>query len=570
MFAMDEMTHFKRSVKANRWLLALLLATWLFVPHQQSAIAQSPGGEPIFEAIIYASAYGNSTIVLQQAVLTSAYFKSAGVADRVVVTPDGLTLATGATTGIYRSGTIRSPLDYTTDVALTWLADVPQGASVSVEVRLSSDGQTWGGWLPVPVEHYPVHDGEYSGALVWVNNTPVYFQFKLTLQAGNSGAAPLLRRLTLFFNDTSQGPSDEVAAAQARSEISNPASAVCPAKPLVISRTAWGCPDGQYSPRWLPAYQSVTHIVINHTATPNSANDWAKVVRSIWNYHANTRGWGDIGYQYLVDPLGNIYEGRAGGDDVIGAYDGFNRGSTGIGYIGCYGNCGYLGLSNADPSSAMLGAGNNLIAWKAGQKGIDPHGSSVYCEATLPHIVPRSDVTCRGGSLSPGDRLRARIPSMRDKVQEKIDACPDSLLISGTVLLQGRTVHAGTEIFLTQVPCPVADDSMVLAAVTDDEGHFNVSPTADYQCLKAHHVCYLTAQKGSPHGNVGTITLPGGDVNGDNCIDISDLTIIGSRNGTANPSPACADVNGDGVVNIYDLVIAARNFGTCGPVTDWE
>jgi len=566
------MKHRKRNVKINRLLLALLLATWLFTPHQKPAVAQVSGEEPVFEAAIYASADGDSAIVMQRAVLTGTYFESTGVTENVVVAPDGLTLDAGATSGAYRSDAIRSPLDYTTDIVPAWLADIPPGASVSVEARLSGDGQTWGGWLPVPVEHYPTRNGEYSGALIWVDNAPVYFQFKLTLQASESGASPVFRHLTLFFNNTSQGPSDALAAAQAHRETSSAASDVCPPKPPVISRTAWGCPDGQGSPRWPPTYQSVHHIVINHTATPNSASDWARVVRSIWNYHANTRGWGDAGYQYLIDPLGNIYEGRAGGDDVIGAYDGFNRGSMGIGYIGCYGNCDYLGLSNADPSLAMLEAGNDLMAWKAGQKGIDPLGSGGYCEATLPNIVARSAITCRGGSLSPGDRLRAHIPSMRDEVQRKIEECHDS--IYGTVLLQGRTDHSGSEVSLFST---ILDFTTTL---TDQQGRFSAAPTANYQWLTAYHACYLTAAKyfvGIPgnglQGDMGTITLPGGDVDGDNCIDILDLTAIGGCNGMRAPllsCPSCADVNGDGVVDIYDLVIAAANFGKCGPVEDWE
>jgi hypothetical protein len=190
------------------------------------------------------------------------------------------------------------------------------------------------------------------------------------------------------------------------------------------------------------------------------------VVRSIWHYHAHILGWGDVGYQYLIDPLGNIYEGRAGGDDVIGAYDGFNRGSMGIGYIGCYGNCGYLGIPNVEPPTAMLEAGNDLIAWKVGQKGLDPFGEGPYCKQTLPTIVSRSDVMCRGGSLSPGKLLDARIPDIRTAVKQRLDDCqtqnkppqidgvtPESGLVSDDILLTvtGQNFRPDEDGFLAQL-----------------------------------------------------------------------------------------------------------------------
>jgi cell division septation protein DedD len=409
----------KRFIRAGALLLALLLAVLLVTLPQQPAAAQ----ESDTGRVTYASVDGNSKIVSQQVVLAAEDFAQADTLNNVQATLEGLTLVEGVSRGVYVSQVIRSPLGFTTDVGPTWLADIPTGASITVEARSSNDGQTWGDWSAVPVEYYPTRAGEYGGVLIWANQSDLYIQFRLTLQVGGSGVSPLFRRLTLFFNDTSQGPSDEAAMAQARRENAEVACLTCPAKPLVIPRTAWGCPTGQSSPYWPPAYQSVTHIVINHTVNPNSADDWARVVRSIWNFHANILGWGDVGYQYLIDPLGNIYEGRAGGDDVIGAFDGFNRGAMGIGYIGCYGNCEYLGLTSAEPAQAMLDAGNELIAWKAGQKGLDPFGSGNYCWQALPNIVARSEVTCRGGSLSPGDFLEAKIPAMRVAVAEKIAAC---------------------------------------------------------------------------------------------------------------------------------------------------
>ena len=79
-------------------------------------------------------------------------------------------------------------------------------------------------------------------------------------------------------------------------------------------------------------------------------------------------------------------QGRAGGDDAIVAFDGFNRGAMGIGYIGCYGNCDYLGIPNAEPSTEMLAAGNELIAWKVGQN--EPRLFSWLASSQLNSVCP--------------------------------------------------------------------------------------------------------------------------------------------------------------------------------------
>jgi subtilisin family serine protease len=140
--------------------------------------------------------------------------------------------------------------------------------------------------------------------------------------------------------------------------------------------------------------------------------------------------------------------------------------------------------------------------------------------------------------------------------------------ISGTVLLQSRTDHSGTNIYLREEPCSPSLNGEP-AAVTDAEGHFRVNPPAErqYQCLQAVQLGYLVGQKDLPEGELGTITLPGGDVFQDGVINILDLAFMAIHYRSDNPM---ADVNGDGQVDIFDLTIAASNYNQRGPVTNWE
>jgi len=145
--------------------------------------------------------------------------------------------------------------------------------------------------------------------------------------------------------------------------------------------------------------------------------------------------------------------------------------------------------------------------------------------------------------------------------------------ISGTVLLQGRANQSDTIVYLTKEPCVVRPTQVVTpsvpSAVTDAQGHFEIAPEPgiNAQCLQTIRPGYLVGQKSAPQGYVGTITLPGGDVTGDDIINIFDLALVASQYGGGDP---LADVNADGVVNIFDLALVANNFGKTGPVTSWR
>ena len=112
--------------------------------------------------------------------------------------------------------------------------------------------------------------------------------------------------------------------------------------PAIVSRAAWGANESirRAPPSYAP---SVRFAIVHHTAGTNtySRDEAAAIVRGIQLYHVRGNGWNDIGYNFLVDRFGTIYEGRYGGVDrnVVGAHAlGFNTGSTGIALLGTYGD----------------------------------------------------------------------------------------------------------------------------------------------------------------------------------------------------------------------------------------
>jgi len=119
----------------------------------------------------------------------------------------------------------------------------------------------------------------------------------------------------------------------------------------IITREEWGAPTDSI---WQPVVVKVNRIVVHHTATGVDMSDPSNTVRAIYQYHSVTLDWGDIGYNYLIDPYGNLYEGRAGGNGVIGAHAIPNSGSIGIAILGNY--------QSQSPTQASLDTLTKLLA----------------------------------------------------------------------------------------------------------------------------------------------------------------------------------------------------------------
>ncbi|MCL6430659.1 MAG: N-acetylmuramoyl-L-alanine amidase [Anaerolineae bacterium] len=302
-------------------------------------------------------------------------------------------------------------------VAAIWTAETPKGTSLEVEVQVSADGRSWGPWYPLLLDELGSKDaaeGVAHSELLFERGR--YVRLRVALGRGKGAAVPRLKALKLVAIDASDGPSAPQLAPAAASVATTP-----PAPPGVISRAAWGANEAYMT--WPPEYAKVTHFVIHHTATSNASADADpyQVVRTIYYYHAVTLGWGDIGYNFVVDRQGRIYEGRYGGDGVIGGHARpYNRGTVGIALLGDYG-------TSTVPPAAALGI-EKLLHWKCAYHGVNPLGSSWIYDRTLPNIMGHRDcnqTTC------PGDRLYALLPTLRTDVANMLsDTAPQVTITS--------------------------------------------------------------------------------------------------------------------------------------------
>ncbi|MEV3987820.1 peptidoglycan recognition protein [Streptomyces sp. NPDC049837] len=204
-------------------------------------------------------------------------------------------------------------------------------------------------------------------------------------------------------------------------------------RPAIVPRRAWHAETVDTAPAGAARYApAVKATVIHHTSTPNGY-DCATVprtLRDLYAGHAYGRHWDDIGYNFLVDACGTIYEGRAGGVDrpVIGAHTkGFNEGTVGIAAIGTF----TRGETVPEP---MVEAIARLVAWKLGPRGPDPrhrvalvstHDEARYPKGTKAVLPVVGGHTDGYPTRCPGAALYARLPEIAARaarIQRRGDA----------------------------------------------------------------------------------------------------------------------------------------------------
>ena len=225
------------------------------------------------------------------------------------------------------------------------------------------------------------------------------------------------------------------------------------ARPPVVPRSAWLDPISRHA-QPPPRYDDkVVAVFVHHTDSPNDYDcaDAPRVIRYLYAGQTGARDWDDIGYNFLVDRCGTIYEGRAGGIDrpVTGAHtQGFNHRTAGVAALGTF-------TAGVPVPQAMVDAIAALTAWKLGLSDIDPRSTvrltssnslSRYAAGTtavLPALAGHNDgymTSC------PGAALTARLPEIREtaaRLQGRPPTAPSPPLGPAPSSLSGASGSSG-------------------------------------------------------------------------------------------------------------------------------
>lgn len=306
-------------------------------------------------------------------------------------------------------------------IAPHWIGGT--GVSAAVEIEVSSDGQNFTSPTvvgPGNVDAGPPDRDERTFGRLLMTEVAQFVRYRCLDANGTQIELP---GLAFSYIDATNGPT--------LADIETPSYGGTLSRPPIITRDQWGAPlayggadDGRW--QWTPEYRQVEHIIIHHSETP-SFRDPMVEIRSIHAYHAVVRGWGDIGYNYLVDYMGNVFQGRDGGDDVVGGHAfQYAYGSSGICSMGSF------SLETSTPEA--IGALVWITAWTG--RDLDPLGRKDFHETpNLPTICGHRDVN---DSSCPGDSLWADLNHIRSGVAAVIagayEVTPDVSFGPGDVI----------------------------------------------------------------------------------------------------------------------------------------
>jgi hypothetical protein len=307
--------------------------------------------------------------------------------------------ARAAATGWRTTRVLRAPRRFDM-IGVRWA----RGGRLDVQVRTRRRGGQWSRWaiLHAAGDHAP------DAVRAPVGTEPAY-----------TGAADLFQ---LRVRGRARGIRARFVRAQpaARRRRGTRAGASAVSPPRIITRTEWG--GDSVPPRNPPDYGQVQLAFVHHTVTTNdyAPEESAGIVLGMARYHRDNNRWNDLGYNFVVDKYGQVFEGRAGGVDqpVVGAHaQGYNTVSTGIACLGTFST-----VAETEPGMDALA---RLIGWKLSLHGVPTQGTVTVTSAggsenrypsgtpvTFERIAGHRD----GDRTScPGDALYFQLPDLRTR-----------------------------------------------------------------------------------------------------------------------------------------------------------
>jgi hypothetical protein len=333
---------------------------------------------------------------------------------------------------------------------LSWDADTDLAPGTAIHLRVREDG-VWSDWLATPDERAPDNSGRHGTApfvtggadavQVHVSGNPADLPAGLHLDVIQGGSGPNLT-----------GSATTSAATAAATAV---AAAALP-QPAIVDRAGWGA-DETLRRGFVATTAELRAAVVHHTAGTNSytASQSPQIVRDIYYLHAVTNGWGDVGYNFLVDKFGTVFEGRYGsiaapdGQMRVGSHaQGYNTYSMGIAAMGDY--------SSIAADQRILDGMRDVIAWRFASTPTLDMATPAYFPANayhttdryLPRILGHRDVVA---TVCPGDDIEGRIPALVSAVTAAMGGAPPPATNAAPVADAGadRTARAGSVVTLT-------------------------------------------------------------------------------------------------------------------------
>lgn len=367
-------------------------------------------------------------------------------------------------------------------LGMSWNQRTPKNSSVDMEVRFYTNDK-WTTWEHIKIDDdtpeqmpQPTTDETFQTFSSFITTNPSKaFQYRYTLYLGDN-ASPEVKDINFTYINANDDPVRKEPSVLS-SLMYNPGSLIASTHfsqngIRYVARNQWGANEDlriykkdntepkliQLPPdfyirfaqelklhkiveknskseklTWPLQYpEKISKIIIHHTASTKDLDDPEKAIRDIYYYHAIARGWGDIGYNYIIDTKGNIYEGRFGGEGVVGAHAGpGNRGSIGIALIGNF--------NDDEVTPEALHALETLISDKTKLHNIDPEGESYFRGEKMPNIFGHGDIM---PTSCPGKNLNELIPQIRKDVAK----------LNGSIKYQNTPLNKNAEYAFEYIP----------------------------------------------------------------------------------------------------------------------